>query len=1095
MFQEKESYLPYVKLWEELLVIPTYKVEKPDPNPIFYSGRAYQGAQGHVYPYPLMDRLTDVCENKMYKAVFLENRYVKVCILPEVGGRIFFAVDKMNNYDFLYHQHVIKPALIGMLGAWISGGVEWNFPHHHRATTFMPVDYTLKENPDNSKTVWIGEIELRHRMKWIVGLTLYPGKSYIEATVKLINRTPFAHSFLFWANSAVHANPKYQIIFPPDTEYATYHGKNQFSHWPISYETFNNVNYDGMDVSWWRNHPAPTSFFAWNSEEDFLAGYDHEKQAGTVIVADHHVIPGKKFFLWGNGPEGIMWEKILTETDGPYIELMTGAYSDNQPDYSWIQPYEVKTFKIYWYPIRQIGGVKKANVNAAVNLEVVGENIVRIGFNTTSEYKDAVVFLKSGEQVLFRQKITISPEKPFVKEVSVPRGFKDLEVSLFSSENHEIISYKPSLTGRSPMPEPVKPPPSPRYIGTVEELYLTGMYLEQFYNPVLEPYPYYEEALRRDPYDSRTNMALGLLFCKRGLFQEAEEKLNRAISRLTKNYVTPKDGEVYYYLGVALKAQEKYDEACNSLFRATWYQAWFAAAYYLLAEIACLKKDFSKALEFIDYSISLNMLNSKALCLKSTLLRKIGRPEDAEKFVLKVLESDPLDYWCGNELYLIKRLKSMDEATKELDSLRRKMRDNVQSYLELATDYSNCGFWDEAIDILTRLIESNKKGISDNPLIFYYMGFLHEKKGEMEKALKYYKLGERMPADYCFPFRLEEIDIFRHAVKNNPKDAKAHYYLGNLLYYHNRYEEAIKEWEKSRGLDDTFSIMHRVLGLAYAKIKNDIQKAITSLEKAIICNKEDPRLYCELDQLYEIGGVPPEKRLNLLEKNHEIVVKYDDALLREITLYIQLGRYDEAINILRNHHFHLWEGGGEVHDLYVDAYLLRGLEKFRDGRYMEALEDYKMALEYPENLEVARPFSGGYREPQIYYLIGTVYEALGDVEKSKSCYEKATMMKVPLSASYCYQGLAFLKLGFKKEADEIFDSIINTVMDRILTSSTQDFFTKFGNRLFKQAEEVHNHYLLGLAYLGKDNLSCAKVEFEKVLESNPYHVWAKVWLK
>jgi tetratricopeptide (TPR) repeat protein len=365
----------------------------------------------------------------------------------------------------------------------------------------------------------------------------------------------------------------------------------------------------------------------------------------------------------------------------------------------------------------------------------------------------------------------------------------------------------------------------------------------------------------------------------------------------------------------------------------------------------------------------------------------------------------------------------------------------------------------------------------------------------MEKALKYYKLGGEMPADYCFPFRLEEIDIFRHAVKSNPKDAKAHYYLGNLLYYHNRYEEAIKEWEKSRDLDDTFSIVHRNLGLAYAQIKNDIQKAITSLEKAVICNKEDPRLYCELDQLYEIGGVPPEKRLNLLEKNHEIVVKYDDALLREITLYIQLGRYDEAINLLRNHHFHLWEGGGEVHDLYVDAYLLRGLEKFRAGRYIEALEDYKMALEYPENLEMAKPFSGGYREPQIYYFIGTVYEALGDIEKSKSCYEKATKVKVPLSAFYCYQGLAFLKLGFKKEADEIFNSIINTVMDRILTASTQDFFTKFGNRLFEQVKEAHNHYLLGLAYMGKGKLSSAKAEFEKVLKSNPYHAWAKVWLK
>lgn len=179
-----------VKIWEEPLIIPTYRIGDPDLNPVFYTGRAYQGAKGPVYPYPLLDKLTDIRENKEYKAVYLENKYVKLCVLPEIGGRIFSALDKTNNYDFFYHQHVIKPALIGMLGAWISGGVEWNFPHHHRATGFMMIDYTLVENSDSSKTIWVGEIERRHRMKWAIGLTLYHDKSYVEATVKLFNRTP-----------------------------------------------------------------------------------------------------------------------------------------------------------------------------------------------------------------------------------------------------------------------------------------------------------------------------------------------------------------------------------------------------------------------------------------------------------------------------------------------------------------------------------------------------------------------------------------------------------------------------------------------------------------------------------------------------------------------------------------------------------------------------------------------------------------------------------------------------------------------------------------------------------------------------------------
>ncbi|MEM3479540.1 MAG: DUF5107 domain-containing protein [Candidatus Bathyarchaeia archaeon] len=1093
------SFTRDVKIWEEPLVIPTYQISDPDPNPIFYTGRAYQGAQGHVYPYPMLDKLTDNRIEKVYKAAFLENEYIKVCVLPEIGGRIFFATDKTNNYDFFYHQHVIKPALIGMLGAWISGGVEWNIPHHHRATTFMPVDYTLRENPDGSKTIWVGEIELRHRMKWIVGITLYPGKSYIEVTIKLFNRTPLAHSFLIWANPAVHANENYQIIFPPRTEYATFHGKNQFSHWPISYEVFAGVDYtSGVDVSWWKNHLAPTSFFAWNYKDDFLAGYDHGKRAGTVAVANHHIVPGKKFFLWGNGSEGRMWEKILTDADGPYIELMIGAYSDNQPDYTWIQPYEVKTCKIYWYPIREIGGVKNANREAAINLEIDSENTVSIGVYTTSERKSSRVILKASGKVVFEREADISPTKPFVERVQLPLGAKeeDLELILLSSQGEEIISYKPVRKENAPMPKPVEPPKPPKEIETIEELYLTGLRLEQFYNPAIEPYPYYEEALRRDPYDYRTNIALAILYCKRGMFKEAEEHLRRALERATKNYVTPKDGEAYYYLGVALRAQEKYEEAYDAFYKATWYHAWHAAAYYSLAEIDCQRGDFLKALEHLDLSLSTNTLNTRALNLKATVLRKMRRLKEAEEIALKALAIDPLDFWAENELYLVKsKMGLKEEADKELENLRMKMRDNVQSYLELAVDYGNCGFLEEAIDVLSRAIELNKRGLSDFPMVYYYLGYFWDMKGERDKAMEYYRLGGKMPADYCFPFRVESLKVLKRVLEVNDHDAKAHFYLGNLLYYFNRYEEAIKEWEKSRDLDDTFSITHRNLGLAYARVRNDIHRAIASLEKAIECNSKDPRLYYELDRLYEIGGVPVEKRLSLLEKNHEAVVKRDDALSREIILYVQTGQYDKAIDLLRTHHFHVWEGGGEIHDVYVDAHLLRGLKKLESDRYEEALKDFEAALEYPENLEVGRPYRGvRLRDPQVYYYMGTAYEALGKENDAKICYERAISAKVELSELSYYQGLSLMKLGRREEADKIFDDLISFARERIEKGVGMDFFEKFGEKEFMQAQMAYYHYLLGLGYMGKGELQEAKDNFRAALKLNPYHVWAKVYL-
>jgi len=1085
-------------MWEEPLVIPTYRVGDPDRNPIFYSGRAYQGAKGPVYPYPLLDKLTDIRENKAYNAVYLENRYVKVCVLPEIGGRIFYAVDKTNNYDFFYHQHVIKPALIGMLGAWISGGVEWNFPHHHRATTFMPVDYTMRENPDGSKTIWVGEIELRHRMKWAIGISLYPDKSYIEATVKLFNRTPFAHSFLYWANAAVHADSTYQVIFPPSTEYVTYHGKNQFAHWPIAREVYKGVDYTkGVDISWWKNHPSPISFFAWDCKEDFLAGYDHGKQAGVVHVANHHIVPGKKFWEWGPGPQGRMWDKILTETDGPYVELMTGAYSDNQPDYSWLQPYEVKTFKQYWYPIREIGGVKNANREAAVNLEVSPDHIATIGFNTTSEYRDARVLLTAGGKLIFEQRTDISPEKPFRKEVVLPASVKkeDLRISLVTSTGKELISYQPVKKEKSSMPEPVKPPPAPEDIKTIEELYLTGLRLEQFYSPALEPYPYYEEALRRDPEDYRVNTALGILYCKRGLFEKAEERLKTAIKRATRNYTSPRDGEAYYYLGLALKYQGKFDTAYDAFYKATWSYAFHSAAYYQLAELSCQKGDFSQALDHLNRSLSTNTLNTKALNLKAAVLRRLGRFKEAEALALQALAIDPLDFWAGNELYLAKfGMGLKKEALQELEALKERMREAVQSYLELAVDYGNCGLWEEAIEVLSRLVDSPGKRPSTYPMIYYYLGYFWEKEGDTEKGSKYYQLGSEMPTNYCFPFRLESIEVLRSASRNNPKDPRAPYYLGNLLY-DRQPESALKEWERSRDLDDTFSIVHRNLALAYFRVEKDIPKAIASMERALACDPEDPRLYYELDILYEAGGISPQKRLEILRRNHDIVVQRDDALSREIVLLVQLGHYDRAIDLLSTHHFHKWEGVGNIHNVYVDAHLLKGRDCFKAGDYEGALEHYRAALEYPENLEVGKPYHGG-RSCQVYYFIGTSYEVLGDWDKARAFYEKAATAKQRYKWSELryYQGLALRKLGREEEANRLFDGLIAFGRVRLKARTALDFFAKFGRRQSREVQMARAHYLLGLGYLGKGKRAEAKEEFKEALRLNINHLWARVQL-
>lgn len=1087
-----------VRVWEEPLVIPTYEVGPAEPNPMFYTNESYQGAQKRIYPYPFQDNLTHVRKERTYNALYLENEYVRLSMLPELGGRMFSALDKTNNYDFFYHQHVIKPALIGMLGAWISGGIEWCVFHHHRNTTFMPVDYTLDEHPDGSKTIWLGETERRHRMKWLIGITLYPGKSYIEATVQFFNRTPLPHSILYWANVAVHANDGYQIIFPPSIQVATYHSKIDFTHWPIARGRYRGYDYTGVDISWWKNSPVSNSFFAWDLQEDFMGGYDHGKEAGVVHVGNHHLVCGAKLWEWGTGTFGRMWDKVLTDEDGPYAELMVGAFSDNQPDYSWIKPHDVKSLKQYWFPVQRIGGFKHANLNGAVNLEMNQNNTVLLGFHTTSKHSNAKAILTASDTVLLDEMIDVAPDKPFKREIAIPAGAKetDLRASLFSASGEQLISYR--LAERKPideLPKPVMTPPKPDDIETIEELYLTGLRIEQIHNPRVDPMDYYEEALKRDPGDSRTNTMVGIRYIKRGMYEKAVEHLKGAIERISAEYTRPANTEAYYYLGLAQRALGRGDDAYANFYRATWDSAFHSASYYQLAELSCIKGNFGEALDQINRSLSTNSVDTRALGVKAAILRKLGRPSEAKEVASRALSVHPLDFLARNEGYLAQvAAGDRDRARRRLDSLRKLMRDDVQSYLELATDYMNCGLWDEAIEVLRRPVEWKMEFATTYPLVYYYLGYLYEKEGNAERAAECYSLASKMPSDYCFSFRMESANVLNAAIEANPSDARAHYYLGNLLF-DIQPENAIACWEKSRSLDDAFATVHRNLGWAYYRVRSKVPEAIECYEKALACDRLDPRLYLETDLLYELGNVAPERRLALLEQNHDVVKTRNESFAREIAVLVLNGKYDKAIDYLTNNFFHIREGGGEIHDVYVDAHLLKGLECMKVKEYSQALDHFQKASEYPENLSVGRPGNDP-RAPQVAYHTGAAYEAPGNTERAKEFFKAAADQESGFrrTEAQFYQALSRQKLGDHDAADRAFARLIERGKRDLEQGDSADFFAKFGEEETKQARKASAHFTIALGLLGKGQTGEAKRELERAVNLNQSHLWARYFL-
>lgn len=273
----------------------------------------------------MCEGVADVKTDKEYNAIFLENDYILVMILPEIGGRIQRLYDKTNGCDVVYYNEVIKPALVGLAGPWISGGIEFNWPQHHRPSTFDPVDYKIEKNENGSVTVWVGETEKMFHTKGMAGFTVYPDRAYLEIKGQVYNPTDRPQTFLWWANPAVAVNDNTQSIFPPDVHAVMDHGKRDVSEFPIAKGVYYKVDYaPGTDISRYKNIPVPTSYMAYHSDYDFIGNYDYGTESGLLHVADHHVSPGKKQWTWGCGDFGKAWDRNLTDENGPYIELMTG---------------------------------------------------------------------------------------------------------------------------------------------------------------------------------------------------------------------------------------------------------------------------------------------------------------------------------------------------------------------------------------------------------------------------------------------------------------------------------------------------------------------------------------------------------------------------------------------------------------------------------------------------------------------------------------------------------------------------------------------------------------------------------------------------
>ncbi|QEC79264.1 tetratricopeptide repeat protein [Mucilaginibacter ginsenosidivorax] len=1098
-----------VSVWEEQVIIPTYGVGKPDKNPMFFEKRVYQGSSGVVYPNPVIEKIADEKEDKEYTGLFLENKYLKVMILPQLGGRIQTAFDKVKQRHFIYHNQVIKPALVGLTGPWISGGIEFNWPQHHRPSTFDPVDYKLEEHADGSKTVWVNEVERMFHTKGMAGFTLHPDTAYIEIKAKLFNRSALPQTFLWWANPAVKVNDYYQSVFPPDVNAVFDHGKRDVSDFPIATGTYYKVDYSpGTDISMYKNIPVPTSYMAINSDYDFVGGYEHDTEAGLLHVANHHVSPGKKQWTWGHSDFGQAWDRNLTDEDGPYIELMTGVFTDNQPDFSWLMPYEEKTFTQYFLPYRELGMVKNASKDILLALSKNGDKVT-IKVQVTSAQTDLHISLSYKGEELFAHTGTIVPEVVFVQELTVAAGLDEnaLLLIITNSSNQEVLRYEPAKNKKNEMPIPAKPALEPADVESVEQLFLTAQHLEQYRHATYSPVPYYEEALRREPTDIRNNNALGKWYIRKGQFAKAEPFLRQAVETGIQRNPNPYDSEPYYNLGLCLKYLGRADEAYTVFYKSTWSNAWKDTGFFEVAKTDMARGHFALALDHINQSLDRNANNSKAYVIKMAALRNLKQLDKALQVADIALERDSFN--LGVIFEKIQAYKLLGEADKMaacIDELIVLSRNDDQNYLEYALDHAAAGLYGEA----NQLLQLALKDGGNNPMVYYSLGYFSYKNDLADVAKQWFKKAAAADPYLCFPNRLDEVNILQLAMELNPVDAKAPYYLGNLFYDKRQYDDAVSNWEKAAKLDETFPTVYRNLAIAYFNKQNNVEKALSYFERAFELDKTDARVLMELDQLYKRLNYPVDKRLKQLEDNLEVAEQRDDVYLERVTLYNLTGEYDKALGLLMKRQFHPWEGGeGKASGQYVFSLVQLAKQYIDEGDFNKAVANLNMAKSYPHNLGEGKLF--GTQENDIDYWLGRAYEGLNQADAAKHYFTQSTIgLDEPSAAVFYndqqpdkifYQGLSWKKLGDQEHAKQIFDKLIAYGKAHENDVVKIDYFAvSLPNLLIFDDDlnlrnTIHTYFLQGLGMLGLHEFDAALALFTKVLQLDSAHAGAKAHLE
>ena len=963
----------------------------------------------------------------------------------------------------------------------------------------MPVGTEIERHGDGSATVWCSDYDRATGMKGMHGVCLHPDRALVELKVRLYNGTDFMQTFLWWANAAAKVHEDYQSFFPSDVRYVADHAKRALTTFPLAEGSYYGVDYGARaehgvpeeeipahfrprgyppnDLSRYANIPVPTSYMVVETDGDFFGGYDHAAHAGFVHVANHHIAPGKKQWTWGNHEFGYAWDRNLTESDGPYVELMAGVYTDNQPDFSFLAPGETKTFSQFWYPLRKTGVPLAANLDGAIRLEATGD-VARVSLCVTRDHSSATIVLQCGSKMIARWERPLTVECGFSETIPLPEGCAPAALTAsLTTETGSVLSCSLAPPAEKAKPSLAVEPPHPQLVESTDQLFLIGLHLEQYRHVTRSPEPYWREALRRDPGDTRCNHALAKLHLKRGEYGRAEAHLRRAIERATSMNPNPRDAEIFYTLGLTLRLLHRSDEAYAAFYKATWDAAWRSPAYHAVAEFDICRGDLEAALQHLQLSLQTNTgnLNARNLCV--AVMRRLGMDEAASHLLAQTRSLDPLDMWS----------RFLDGAP---------LPRNGHQLLALGFLLERAGLTEDAIQVLAMADVTEVDGSS--PLLHMATARCFNTLGNTQEGDRQIQAAADAPTLYCFPNGPDQLAVLQYAIAKKPETACFHYYLGNLLFHQRRHSEAIEAWECAVKFDASLAQAWRNLGIAYFNEKDDADAAKRAFDHAFAAAPADGRILYERDQLEKRLKAAPELRLAGLLEYRALIEQRDDLSVELATLFNQIGQPAKALDVLLGRRFQAWEGGeGLVLAQFTTAHLQLGRTALLRGEAEVAKDHFALALTPPESLGEARHLLAS--SSNMYYWLGEALMACGDSQEAMRMYERSArqprdfqdMSVQPFSEMTYWTGLALYRLGRPEQARDLFSRLLRYAVNLESETAKIDYFATSLPDLLLFDDDLderlmtHAKLLRASALIGLGNFTEGRALLDQVLAADP----------